>query len=135
MSDKEQIINKIYELGFEVGYKNHSEVGWVMREYNRLMEKARALGISSPENYYNEGKKKGKSSRNRGIGATDEKIPADMSCTGRAADTGIGKFTGKVEADHFLERPSLSNAPRLIDKIRAVEIPGFLHRLKLFHRE
>ena len=84
-TDKEQLINKIYELGFEVGYKNHSEIGWVLREYNQLISEAQKLGIPAPENYYNNGKIKGRASRDKGITEPSEKkAKADVNY-GKAA--------------------------------------------------
>ena len=64
--ERAQLIKKIYELGFEVGLKNHSEIGWVIRDYNALAENARKLGIKSPELYYQDGRIKGRASREKG---------------------------------------------------------------------
>ena len=72
--ERAELIKKIYELGFEVGVKSHSEIGWVLREYNTLVENARKLGIKSPESYYQDGKIKGKASRDKPSEAKEKKL-------------------------------------------------------------
>ncbi|VVB88108.1 Uncharacterised protein [uncultured archaeon] len=135
-TDKEQLINKIYELGFEVGYKNHSEIGWVLREYNQLISEAQKLGIPMPENYYNNGKIKGRSNRDKGITESSGKKVQQEAGTSRtpgaAADLDAPRDEG--EEDNFLKRPSFGDIPRLVKKINMVELPRFLHGFKLFHK-
>lgn len=134
--DKEQLINKIYELGFEVGYKNHSEIGWVLREYNKLISEAQTLGIQSPENYYNEGKVKGRSNRDKGIGEYSGKIAQDAG-TDRPAEPGDDKHNLPEEenANRFLGKPSPDRLPGLVEKISMIEIPKFLYGFKLFRNK
>lgn len=130
-TDKKQLlINKIYELGFEVGYNNHSEVGWVLREYTGLMKEARTLGIQSPESYYDNGKIKGKSSRDKGIGESSEKRNIEVRISS-ASDTKADLSNLSEDTDHFLKKPSHSEIPHLVEKISMVEIPKLLHGLKL----
>lgn len=134
--DREWLIDKIFELGFEVGYKNHSEVGWVLREYNALVKEALNLGIKSPETYYYEGKIKGKASRDRGVvghknlekGAQGRVVVSDKD----EAPYDIPDDSGP---DYFFKKPNLVGIPQLIKKIRMVKIPKFLDGFKLFGRK
>ncbi len=130
------LIRKIYELGFEVGYKNHSEVGWVLREYNRLIDEAKKAGIESPESYYDDGKSKGKSSRDKGGGLSAESKKVRASA-GYTTDTNPDYDDLKDEDYNriFLNKPSFSGIPGLIEKITAVEIPKFIYGFKLFHKK
>jgi hypothetical protein len=134
--DKEQLISKIYELGFEVGYKNHSEVGWVLREYNQLISEAQKLGIPMPENYYNNGKIKGRASRDKGITeSSGKKVQQETGASrtpGAAADLDTSR--DESEEENFLKRPSLDDLPRLVKKINMVELPRFLQGFKLFQK-
>ncbi len=134
--DQQLLISKIYELGFEVGYKNHSEIGWVLREYNQLISEEQKLGISAPENYYNDGKIKGKASRDKGISESSGKIvqqEAGASRTpGAAANT--DNPVDESEEENFLKRPSFGDLPRLVKKMNMVELPRFLHGFKLFQK-
>ncbi len=131
----EVLVKKIYELGFEVGYKNHSEVGWVLREYNHLIAEARKAGIESPEKYYDDGKIKGKSSRDKGTGLSAESKKVRTSA-GYVTDTNpdLGDLKDE-DYNRFLNRPSFSGIPGLIEKITMVEIPRFVYGFKFFHRK
>ncbi len=132
--EKEHLIKKIYELGFEVGYKNHSEVGWVLREYCRLMDEARRIGIESPESFYNEGKTKGKAGRDKGICDTSEKKNIGGGKT-YATKTDVSDFKQEDKAARLLKKPPLGNIPDFLEKISMVEIPKFLYGIKLFHKK
>lgn len=139
--DKKELINKIYELGFEVGNKNHSEIGWVLRDYNKLINDALKNGIKSPENYYEEGKKKGIESRDHGaIGHKSEKETVTASkkirfAEGIKKDTDKDKVTRKRSFHSPLERPSLSDLPRAAEKIKLSEIPKLLGGFKFLTKK
>lgn len=130
-------MNEIYELGFEVGYKNHSEIGWVLREYNALMKDALNMGIKSPENYYNEGKIKGRSSRDWVIEGQKSPEKQNMAVkNGNVPDTESDFNLAEDIGDHnILKKPSLNKLPDLIKKIRATEIPKLLDGFKPSRRK
>ena len=127
--EKTEIIKKISELGFEVGVKNHSEIGWVLREYNDLIAKASKLGIKMPDSYYADGKTRGKTSRDKNIegSKTPEKAtPAVRKVV--VSDPLVDLNIQKEESgfDHRLEKPSLNELPKFVEKSCATEIPRFL---------
>ncbi|CAG0997139.1 MAG: hypothetical protein MPEBLZ_03826 [Candidatus Methanoperedens nitroreducens] len=128
--ERAQIIKKIYDLGFEVGVKNHSEIGWVLREYNDLIARASKLGIKMPDSYYADGKTKGKTSRDKNIegSKTPEKVtPAIRKVVvsdPKVVDPNIQKEEARF--DTHLEKPSLNERPKFIEKGSATEIPRFL---------
>ncbi len=119
-----------------MGYNNHSEVGWVIREYAKLIEDARKLGIESPESHYNEGKTKGKSGRDKGIGVSPESKRIEVA-TSYSSDTKIelSDLPDEAPGEHFLKKPSLTGIPDMIEKISMIEIPKFLYGFKLFHKK
>lgn len=135
--DQQFLISKIYELGFEVGYKNHSEVGWVLREYNQLISEAQKLGIPTPENYYNDGKIKGKASRDKGITESSGKIVQQE--TGASRTPGVATNTDtpvdEGEEENILKKPSFSDLPQLVKKINMIELPRLLQGFKLFQNK
>jgi hypothetical protein len=116
-----------------VGLKSHSEIGWVLREYNELINKAQNLGIKSPDSYYTDGKTKGKTSKD---------TSADAQKTVEKADF----FKKKVDAPGIMagfdeivtrtpqDKPSLNELPKFIMKSKASELPGLLEGFKT-HRK
>jgi len=123
--EKAELIKKIYELGFEVGFKNHSEIGWVLREYNTLVENARKLGIRSPESYYQDGKIKGKASR-------DKNSEVKEKNTGIVKNVTVSEI--KIEPDetkefgvlHSQRKPGLNEFPDLVKQAGNTEMPELL---------
>ena len=137
--DKEQaeIIKKIYELGFEVGLKNHSEIGWVLREYNSLIEKADKLGVRAPEAYYNDGKIKGKENKDKGIDVSKgpEKSPDSVRVVvSKEIDTGKEDAIEDFKTSHPNRMPTFNELPKLVRKTRATDMPELLSGFKPFKR-
>ncbi len=125
--ERAELIKRIYELGFEVGLKNHSEIGWVLREYNTLVENALKLGIKSPETYYHDGKLKGKKNKDKGN---------EVKAPGKTADH-VKKVTvseikiepGEIEEFEVLRsqrKPGLNELPNLVKQSGHTEVPEFL---------
>lgn len=57
---KKNIIEQIHELGFEVGYHHHSEMGWIKESYNKLLGSTTDDSFKDLlENYYAKGKTDG----------------------------------------------------------------------------
>ena len=136
---KEQIIvKKIFDLGFEVGLKNHSEIGWVLREFNVLIRDAQHLGVKSPESYYNDGKLKGKASRDRGLEApkSHEKEKGGMKKVELIiASSDINNITEEIESHHLLRKPSFNELPPLVKKSKVTEMPELLEGFRLLKRK
>ncbi len=119
-----------------MGYKNHSEIGWVLREYNRLINDAQKLGIESPESYYDDGKIKGKTNRDKGIGESSEKkTSGNISDSSVGARTSEATLTDEIDEDSHLEKFSFNDLPNLVEKISMIEIPRLLYGLKILRRK
>jgi hypothetical protein len=131
--DREIVIKKIYDLGFEVGHNNHSEIGWVLREYDDLIARALKMGIKSPDSYYADGKIKGKAGRDKNI--EGQKAPEKATVVLRKFDV-LGAridFPDRIEEVHRdtpLGRPSMNDFPSFVRKGKASEAPGLLEGFK-----
>jgi hypothetical protein len=131
-TERAELIKKLYALGFEVGLKNHSEIGWVLREYNNLLENAHKLGIKSPEIHYHDGKLKGKKNRDKG---TDlHKAPEKVANFVKKVTVSEIKIeSGGIEEFEVLQlqrKPDLNELPNLVKKTEYTEIPRLLDGFK-----
>ena len=129
--ERSELIKKIYELGFEVGLKNHSEIGWVLREYNTLAENALKIGIKSPETYYHDGKLNGKKSKDKG---NDIKTSGKASLLKKVAVSEIkfdsGELIEEFEVIQLQRKPRLNELPNLVKKAKSIEVPRLLQDFK-----
>ena len=131
--DKAEVTKKLYELGFEVGFKSHSEIGWVLREYNDLINKASKLGIKSPDSYYTDGKTRGKTSKDTGVDAHKTEQKADVFVKKVDASgimAGFDDNIEEIETNTPQKKPSSIELPKFIRKGKASEIPGLLEGFK-----
>ncbi len=117
-----------------MGYNNHFETGWVLIEHTRLINEALKQGIQSPENYYNDGKIKGRAAREKSICGSFEKKTNELS---KEFKTGIDKtiVTDEINECDFLKEPSHNAFPNLVKKIRMGGIPKLLYGMKLFKKK
>lgn len=108
----------------------------MLREYNQLISEAQKLGIQTPESYYNNGKVKGRASRDKGItessGKKAQQEAGASRTPGAAADLDTPR--DESEEENFLKRPSFGDLPRLVKKMNMVELPRFLQGFKLFQK-
>ncbi len=116
-----------------MGLKNHSEIGWVLREYNGLTSQALNLGLKSPDSYYADGKIKGKASRDKNVEGPKktEKETAPVRkivFTDHVVEPDIQKEESGFE--RRLEKPTLNELPKFVEKGNATEIPAFLEGFK-----
>lgn len=108
-----------------MGIKNHSEVGWVLREYNTLAENAQKLGIKSPEIYYQDGKLKGKTSRDKNNEEKASVKEADQAKKGTVSEIKV-ESSGIIKEFDVLQskrKPSLNELPNLVKKTKSSEMP------------
>ncbi|HEY9246415.1 MAG TPA: hypothetical protein VIO11_06170 [Candidatus Methanoperedens sp.] len=107
----------------------------MLREFNRLMDEARKLGIQSPEDHYNEGKTKGRSSRDKGIGEAAGKKLAEKATYSKDTLTDQDESKDEYNVDLLVKKPSMSNIPDLLEKISMVEIPKLIYGLRFLHKK
>ena len=120
-----------------MGLKSHSEIGWVLREYNDLINKASKLGVKAPDSYYTDGKAKGKTSKDTVVDAqkAGEKVDIFVKKVGASGIVaGFDDDTEEIETHPLLKKPSLNDLPKSVRKSKASEIPGLLEGFKPHRR-
>jgi len=120
-----------------VGLRSHSEIGWVLREYNDLINKASKLGIKSPDSYYTDGKTRGKASKDMGVDAQKaaERAGIFVKKVG-VSDIGteISETKNEPELNTPMREPTLNLLPYLVKQSKSSEIPGLLEGFKPHRR-
>jgi hypothetical protein len=116
-----------------VGLKSHSEIGWVLREYNDLISKASKLGVKSPDYFYTDGKARGKTSKDMGVDTQKAAQKADVFVK-KVAPSGImagfDEDIEEIEIHSPQKKPSLNELPTFVRKGNASEVPGLLEGFK-----
>lgn len=116
-----------------MGLKNHSEIGWVLREYNDLTSRALSLGIKSPDSFYADGKIKGKASRDKTVeGPKKPEKETVMIRKVVLSDKVVEPVIKKEESgfERRLEKPTFNELPKFVEEGKATEIPSFLEGFK-----
>jgi len=133
------VLVNCYRLGFEVGYKGHSEIGWVSRRLNALLGLADRLGLKKLAlQYYDKGKKDGVLKKNYDLQARFYKGEADerdvrrspqllWSLEQRRRDA---RFEGVSPASL---KPLMLHRPRLMDIPYITRVPKRLFGLDSFN--
>lgn len=101
--------------------KNHSEIGWVLREYNSLAENAQVLGVRSPESHYIDGKMDGKKNKDK---------ENEAKVVGKSIDIfNRSSFIEAFESNediHPNKKPCLTKLPGFVKKPKSLRMPRFL---------
>ncbi len=114
-----KFIRDIYELGSEVGYHHHSEIGWVSDAYNKLIERASVYEIEDTlREYYTKGKAEG-TERRRHDFLTHKKVAAPEPAP-------TPKIRRPSPAQRMVAQPAVTDVPRSIERPKMVERPKAL---------
>ncbi len=143
------LMKSAHNLGYEVGYHRHSEIGWVDDEYTEIRKKAKKYYIEDKiKAVYDRGKKKGMVNREQAISSGLSKKPAfeekerknpsftrseteEPQVESRSSSEGSFKFL-----DQFMkhEIPEATNRPDVVERSKAVELPSFLNSIQFLRR-
>lgn len=135
-----------YDLGFEVGYHKHSELGWVSERYSMLEDLAKAAGFPTlVKEQYTQGKEEGLKAKERDMHAGLSKKEAEKerneskalydtnvsSSTKDNLSSGYGSslVTDKHIAGMILQ-PSFMNIPESTSRAKALDRPSQLRGFK-----
>lgn len=145
-TQKQKLIKSSYELGFEVGYHKHSEIGWVKERFNSLYEFASQDGLgNSVREKYGVGKSEGARNRERDMKAglskrgvdKDKPLPSSSSVLLPQSHNSSGIDNSFKKRDLFqagspapLERPQLTDLPENTSLTKAVERLSMLDGFK-----
>ena len=141
-----ELTKSAYDLGYEVGYHKHSELGWVSERYSMLEDLAKTAGFATlVKERYTTGKSEGIKAKERDMHAglskkeaekerQDSKVVYDISIssnTNGRIDSGYGSsvVTDKSIAGMIL-RPSLMNMPESTSRTKVIDRPSQLRGFK-----
>jgi len=129
--DVQDLIKRVYALGYEVGYHHHSEIGWVSNIYNDLINQVDDISFRDLlRRYYNEGKEDGDKRRKHDMQEHSaekiEKIKDSVSFDreiSEIANTLLQQPQMLVMPKHIL-LTTLLNQPEILRGFRLFDDPG-----------
>lgn len=140
-----ELSKSAYDLGFEVGYHKHSELGWVSERYSMLEGLAKEAGFGTLiKEKYARGKEEGVKAKERDMHAGLSKKEAgkqrnqakgefDSLLSGgseRHIESGFANFSYKDNFAGMIQRPSLMNLPDTTSRTKAINRPSQLQGFK-----
>ncbi len=146
-SEKAELEKRAYDLGFDVGYYKHSELGWVSERYAALESVAKDAGLLEiVSDNYKRGKEAGAKNRERDMKLDLSKKTKDQGkhISGSLYDisseekdriglrSGFKSFQGDNEHLYgMLQHPDITDMPSLTEIPRAVERPQMINGFRL----
>jgi cell division protein FtsI/penicillin-binding protein 2 len=123
--EKQRLFKDAYKLGFEVGYKQHSELGWVAENYSEYVKKASEHGLRDQiEKIYIEGKQAGRRERFK-------RLYGDRDSTAAKAEK---RRISLEERFIQLNQPLMLEVTSNIMRIKTLDLPSLLKGFKFFRR-
>lgn len=145
-SEIAELSKNAYDLGFEVGYHKHSELGWISERYSMLEELAKEAELADlVKEQYTKGKEDGIKSKERDINAGLSKKEAEKKRNESKLDYNAfnqdhhkrliesGFKSSLVTDDHvfgMISQPSFMNLPESTSRTRALDRPSQLQGFK-----
>jgi len=138
---KAELEDKSYNLGLEVGYNKHSEIGWVKENLVKLETLSKSLGLGDVISaQYLYGKQQGalarekglkidafqKAAHNEGTSATIDLIAAPE----KEVDTGFRDHSSNDELFASVDRPKFLSTPECTSLIKAIDRPTIMDGFK-----
>lgn len=137
--NREELIEAIYELGFEVGYFKHNEDGWVGRKYTEICDLSNKIGLDIDiEDYYqaakNEGIKKRRYDVVKGLSGKSEpteekekiKIGSSQSEIKSDKKSVSGKNPKCTEFNSPVKKPEYNSKPGVLKRVKVMDLPELL---------
>lgn len=135
-----ELEKKAFDLGIEVGYNKHSEIGWVKENLIKLETLSKSLGLGDViTDHYLSGKQQGATAREKGLKLDAlQKVEQDPSSsvevepflkskkefdTGRSDDVSNDLVFAPVDRPKFLGAPECTSLTKAID--RPTNLDGF----------
>ena len=146
-----EILKKVYDLGFEVGYNKHSELGWVTDKYSRLHSLSKMYNLDEyVHRYYVKGKRDGSQEKERNLYASlsgDGKESEDRSKKSQESlelettqdtetyfESGFGcDYNNNYECIYIpAQKPTMLDLPDFLSKPGKLEKPESVRGFKPF---
>ncbi len=131
--EKDRLIKKAYELGFEVGYHRHSEIGWVNQSLVTLYNFSREYGLEEiVRDSYHGGKKKGSAIRERDLKkdlsptrvSQYENIHVSGIINPSGISSGYSKQHKTIHSKSPVNRPTMMNLPENTSIVGMIQRPS-----------
>lgn len=137
-SERLELSRKTYELGFEVGYHKHSELGWVAESYSKLESFAGEHGLEElVSKVYSKGKEDGFQSKKRDMytGLSREEVGdegeySSPSSYPMAPEKAEMLFESGFRSSHRnentyapIEKPTMTNLPEMTSMTEVIKGP------------
>lgn len=120
---RNELIQDIYKLGYEVGHHHHSEIGWVSDTYNNLIETASEYDIEDLlKEYYTQGKTDGEERRKDDIDGISF-TQGDIESLGEIP---VPRARMLPPTHRMVARPAATDIPQSIERPKMVERPKAL---------
>ena len=113
-----------------MGFKNHSEIGWVLREYNTLAEHAHKIGIKAPEIYYHDGKLNGKKNKTSDVKANGKATNLVKKVVVSETKIQSGDMSEEFEFLQPQNKPGFNELPNAVKKAKYLDMPQLLKGFK-----
>jgi hypothetical protein len=136
---REEILDQIHNLGFEVGYFHHSEDGWVYRKHQELLSLSKAQDESIDfEGSYEAAKQNGREQRRQNIAKglskksetsseSREHVKFILDSQEKSSDKVVPlNGVGPIKINKLVERPDAVSKPNAIKKGNVLKAPKFL---------
>ena len=124
----QELIKRMYALGYNVGYHHHSEIGWVLNTYNTLAgqtDDARLKNLL--RQYYIKGKDDGKKRRKHAV----QGRVAKKTETNKTSEL-FNETASQVSAvDTLLQQPGVLNIPNMVMQTALIDLPANLSGFRL----
>lgn len=146
-SEKAELEKRACDLGFEVGYHKHSELGWVSERYAALESVAKEAGLLElVSDNYKKGKEIGIKNRERDMKlglskkAKERERHVSEDLSGISVEEkerihlrpGFSSFQDNNEHLHnMFQYPIVTELPTLIEMSKAVERPQIINGFRL----
>lgn len=149
-SQKRKVIKKIYDLGVEVGYHKHYEMGWVLERYNKIYNVASVYGFEDKiKEFYERGKDDGVKKKLMSISSGlveksvsesyDEKVKREKASI--VEDEPVKTAASKISPRRITletksvtsptSKPEMISSPKFTEKTTATDLPAFLEAFRL----
>ena len=124
----QELIKRMYALGYNVGYHHHSEIGWVLDTYNTLAGQTDDARLKNMlRQYYIKGKDDGKKRRKHAV----QGRVAKKTETNKTSEL-FNETTSQVSAvDTLLQQPGVLNIPNTVMQTALIDLPSNLSGFRL----
>ncbi|MDY6864494.1 MAG: hypothetical protein SVY15_00775 [Halobacteriota archaeon] len=152
VAQKRRVIKKVYELGVDVGYHKHYEMGWVLERYDKIYNVASEYGFEDKvKEFYERGKEDGVKKKlmsissglvEKSVGESyDENVKREKQkrveeeVTPKSTTT-QRRFTFETKTVQSpTSKPEMISSPKMTEKTTATDLPAFLEAFRLLRND